>query len=446
MNNLDSEIQTVDEKRQMKNLANAIKLADSFSLLFVRCNQRPRQKEIIEELKAQLDGYKIKVILLENQVEHLLDELQERLGNEKPDAIFVYGLESSFPRADEAAKSKFVVTLNHSRNSFKKVLHCPLVLLLPEYALSAIYHGATDFYSIRSGVYLFSAKGEEIEQQVSHHTSQRHRESSGLLFEERQNKIRTVEELLSEYQSLPDSQRNLGKEYRLKRRLGDLYDISAEFDKAGNLYKEVIEYSRKSDDLVLLMNSLNDLGLVYKEKKRYNEAIELFKESSVIAKDIIGTNHPEYAGYLNNLALIYDAQRKYDKAIDLYKEALKIAGETTGTKHPVFATSLNNLASIYNSQGRYDEAINLFKEALKIIKEIIGSNHPEYANSLSNLAGVYYDQEKYREALNLMKEAYQINLKTLGANHPQTKNIKNGTEVFQAKIKEKANLLVPYKN
>lgn len=116
MSSLDLEIQTLDEQRQMRNLVNAIKLADSFSLLFVRCNQRPRQKEIIEELIARLDSYKVKTIFLERQTEHLLDTLQEKLGDEQPDVVFVYGLENSFPKADEAADSPFVVTLNHSRN------------------------------------------------------------------------------------------------------------------------------------------------------------------------------------------------------------------------------------------------------------------------------------------------------------------------------------------
>lgn len=446
MNSLDLELQELNEKRQMRNLANAVKLADSFSLLFVRCNQRPRQKEIIEELKDQLAEYKIKVIFLENQVEHLLDELQERLGDEKPDAVFVYGLESSFPKAATAAESKFVVTLNHSRNSFKRVLHCPLVLFLPEYALSAIYHGATDFYSIRSGVFLFSAKAEETEQLILEYTSQEYIESAALLFEERQNQIKTIKELLTEYESLPDSQRNLDIEYDLKNKLADLYDISAEYGRAESLYQDGIKHAQQNENTNLLLDCLNGLASVYKNTGRYDKATKLLEEVLEMDRKIIGAKHPNYATALNNLAAVYTAQNIYDKAIELYEKALDIDKETIGTKHPNYASRLNNLALVYRKQGRYSEAINLYKKALDIDKEVIGVKHPYYANHLNNLSRVYYEQERYREALVLVEEVYQIRLKTLGRNHPVTEDAKQGIEMNRTKIKEKAKLLIPYKN
>lgn len=430
----------------MRNLSNAVRFADSFSLLFVRCNQRPRQKEIIEELKEQLADYKIKVVFLENQIEHLLDELQERLGDEKPDAIFVYGLESSFPKADKAAESKFVVTLNHSRNSFKKVLHCPLVLFLPEYALSAIYHGATDFYSIRSGVFLFSAKAEETEQLISEHTSQEFLELEGLLFEERQNRIKTIEELLAEYQSLPDSQRNFEKENGLKGKLADLYGISGEYDLASKIYQEIIENARKSEDIVLLGNYLNSLAGIFENHGKYQEAVNLLKEAIEIAKETIGTKHPEYATRLNNLAVAYGAQGKYNEAIELYKEAIEIAKETIGIKHPSNACYLNNLAAVYKDQGKYNEAVELYEESLKIVKETIGTEHLHYAISLNNLAWIYYKEEKYQKALPMLEETYRICVNTLGINHHRTKFVERNIELCRAKIKEKVNPFVSNKN
>ncbi len=445
MNNLDLELQELDEKRQMRNLTNAVKFADSFSLLFVRCNQRSRQKEIIEELKAQLAGYNIKVILFENQIENLLDELEKELGDEKPDAIFVYGLESSFPKADEAAESKFVVTLNHSRNSFKRTLHCPLVLFLPEYALSAVYHGATDFYSIRSGVYLFSAKAEETEQLISEQSSQGYTELSGLLFEERQNRIKTIKEWLTEYQSLPDLQRNLEKENNLKIKLAELYYISGEYEIASNILQGIIEYARSSEDLVLVADSLNSLAEVYKEQGKYNEAIKAHKESIKIAKDTIGTKHSSYATRLNNLALVYYVQEKYEEAIKLYEEAIEIAKETIGIMHPAYATRLNNLALAYQAQGKYNKAIELYEESLNVIKETLGTKHLNYSFSLYNLAWIFEEQKKYQKALQLLEEAYSICIKILGRNHNRTKDIKKGIEMCQEKIKEQASLIVPYK-
>lgn len=446
MNNLDLEIQTLDEERQMRNLANAIQLADGFSLLFVRCNQRPRQKEIIEELRGKLDGCNIKVIFLDHQIEHLLDELQKQIGDKQYDAIFVYGLESSFPKADEAAESPFVVTLNHARNSFKKVLNCPLVLFLPEYALSAIYHGATDFYSIRSGVYLFSAKAEETEQLITKHTSQTLTELETLLFEERQNQIKTVLELITEYKVLPDSFRDKERENSLKEKLAKLYYISGEYLLSSNIHKEIIAYARKSKNLVLLAKNLNGLGLAYKELGKYNEAVNLFRESINIAQQIFGVNHPDYATCLNNLALVYRSQGKYNEAMKLYKKSIDIDGKSLGTNHPLYAGDLNNLASIYQAQGNYDEAALLYTKALHIDEENFGTDHINYAVRLNNLAGVYFEQEKYQDAVKMYKETCQIFKRILGKKHPHTRHTENAIDICQTKIKEQSSRLVPYKN
>jgi len=446
LDNLNQEIQALDEARQMRNLANAVRLADSFSLLFVRCNQRPRQKEIIEELKGELADYKIKVIFLENQIEHLLDELQARLGDEKPDAIFVYGLESSFPKADEAAESKFVVTLNHSRNSFKRVLDCPLVLFVPEYALSAIYHGATDFYSIRSGVYLFSAKAEETEHLISGHIEQQQEILESLFFEERQNQVGTLKELLAEYQSLPKSQRDFGKEVLLNEKLAQLYYISGEFETSASIYQEIVKVARKYEDIVLLARNLNGLALVYKDQNKFDEAIKLQKESLRITEETVGKHHYNYAIGLNNLAISYLRQGKLDEAMELSKEAIQIDRETIGIKHPSYATHLNVLASTYSEQGNYIEAIKLYEESLNIIKETLGKNHLSYSNRLSNLASVYAIQGKYQKALSLYKESYKVGIKILGKNHYRIDRIKNDIEACQLMIKEQASLIVPYKN
>ncbi|MDQ2746781.1 MAG: tetratricopeptide repeat protein [Acidobacteriota bacterium] len=444
-NNLDSEIQPLDENRQMRNLANAIRLADDFSLLFVRCNQRPRQREIIAELEKQLNGYRIKVILLERQTEHLLDELQARLGDEKYDAVFVYGLESSFPKADEAAESPFVVTLNHSRNSFKKVLNCPLVLFLPEYALSAIYHGATDFYSIRSGVYLFSARAEETERLISHHTSKGYLELERLLFEERANRINTIEKILAEYKSLPNSQRNFKKELTLKGKLADLYKISNELSRATELYKEVINYARKSEDVLFLATSLDRMAGVYVEQGKYREALELSTEAVEIDEKILGTNHAEYAVDLNNLATIYYMLGNYNEVEKLLNKSLEIFKKSVGITHPEYIQSLGNLAEIYHHQGKYDESVKLYEETMEVDRKNKDANYPAYARRIAGLSKVYYEQGKYQKALALANEAHKILRKTLGIRHPQTIDIKTGIEMSIARKKEQASLIVPYK-
>ena len=447
MNNLDLEIQTLDEARQMRNLANAIQLADGFSLLFVRCNQRPRQKEIIEELKEKLDGYNIKTIFLDHQIEHLLDELQRQIGDKQYDAIFVYGLESSFPNADEAAESPFVVTLNHARNSFKKVLNCPLVLFLPEYALSAIYHGATDFYSIRSGVYLFSARVEDVELKMSQQASIGYRESLNYSLLERENRIETILRLIDEYESLPEFQRNLRRIYDLKGKLAELYLNSAQYDKGEKLFAEAVKFFRQSeDDVHFLLVSLSGLGALYYEQERYKESEKILQEAVDLSGRLFGTQNSIYAQRLSSLAIVYEAQSKLEEALTLIFESLSITERVSGKLHPDYAGSIGALAGIYHSQGKLEESVTLFNEALNIEEKTLGTDHPSYALLLSNLTKVYHEQGQYQKSLNLAKDAYKIYTRVFGQQHPDTQEIKIVIEVNQAKVREQASRLIPYKN
>ncbi|HSK72461.1 MAG TPA: tetratricopeptide repeat protein, partial [Pyrinomonadaceae bacterium] len=301
-------------------------------------------------------------------------------------------MESSFTNSENPAASPFVATLNHSRNSFKKILFCPLILFLPEYALSAIYHGATDFFTIRSGVYLFSAKAEETERQIERQVSEEYRQLQGLLLEERQNRIRTIKDLLAEYQSLPVSQRDLEKENHLKEKLADLYEITADYEKAEKLYLEVLDFARKANDEIFLSHTLNNLALVYESQGKYEEAIKLFTQALEIDEKTIGKEHPDYASRLNNLASVYKSQGKYEEAIKLFTQALEIGEKTIGKEHPDHAARLNNLAGVYESQGKYEEAIKLYKQALEIGEKTVGKDHPNYATQLNNLAGVYNSQ------------------------------------------------------
>jgi tetratricopeptide (TPR) repeat protein len=438
LDNLDKELQTFDDERQMRSLVNAIAFADGFSLLFVRANQIPQQESLVNQIKANLPDKHIEVIRFDKPIENLLDELQKRLDGKKPDAIFCYNLNNSFPTSTDDFKSPFVVTLNHSRNSFKRTFECPLVLFLPEFALASLYHGAVDFYSIRSGVYLFAPQGVETDRLITQQISQNQWELSGLLFEEREHRIETIKKLLDEYQSLPDSQRNLDKEYRLKGKMGTLYGISAEYEKASKIFEEIIDYARKIGDDTLLSINSNDLASIYQSQQKYNQAEKLFQEAIEINKKTIGTNNIDFAISLNNLAIVYRLQKKYTEAESLFQEAVKIGKNSGETNHPNYASALNNLAVLYRFQGNYSKAEMLYLEAIEVSKKSVGIHHPNYATGLSNLAVVYYVQKRYRKACPLFEEACKILQKTFGKNHPDTKLVITSFEACkQAMVENK---------
>ena len=61
---------------------------------------------------------------------------------------------------------------------------------------------------------------------------------------------------------------------------------------------------------------------------------------------------------------------KPEQALPLFEESLKIRKEVLGTQHPDYATSLNNLAGLYKAMGKPEQALPLYEESLKIMKKV----------------------------------------------------------------------------
>jgi small GTP-binding protein len=202
--------------------------------------------------------------------------------------------------------------------------------------------------------------------------------------------------------------------------VGYYLQAQGQYQQAEPLWKEALEIRKQ----VLGTNhpdyagSLNNLAALYKSQGRYEEAEPLVKEALEIFKQVLGTLHPAYATSLNNLAGLYEFQGRYEQAESLYQEASEIFKQVLGTRHPDYAGSLHNLAGLYQSQGRYEEAEPLYLEALEIFKQVLGTRHPDYASSLNNLANLYYSQGRYEQAEPLYQQSLEIRKQVVGTNHP----------------------------
>ena len=152
---------SLDNETEFKTLVRSIKLSDSFSLFFARSNEISEQKKLAENLKNEFSDRNIKVIFIGKPIKHLLDELRQILSDKKPFAVLIYGLDESFPTNPNSPKNTFIKNLNASRNSFPKVIDCPLVLFVPDFAITSIMRGANDFFSVRSGVFYFESKKDK---------------------------------------------------------------------------------------------------------------------------------------------------------------------------------------------------------------------------------------------------------------------------------------------
>ena len=421
------DLESLDDETEFKTLVRSIKLSKGFSLFFARSNQIPEQKRLAENLEKEFPGKNIKVIYIEKPIEHLLDTLRETLRNEKPYALILYGLNNSFPTKINSSKNRFVKNLNASRNSFPKIISCPLVLFLPDFAISALMQGATDFFSVRSNVFYFESKSADRENQISQIISSADYEIGSLTIEERKDRINTLKELIKEEQ-------NVEGQFKLHSYLGNLYEFSAEYKKAEKEYELALKLSDSLNNTQVKAVSYNNLAELYYSQGRYAEAESLYRQALAIRENVLGKNHPDTAESYNNLALLYKTQGRYEEAEPLLKKALEIRENVLGENHPDTAGSYNNLAGLYYSQGRYEEAEPLYKQALEIRENVFGENHPDTAQSYWWLGVFYYERGKFQDGLELCEKALKIYRNTLPVGHPHIQNCEGWVEYIKNSI------------
>ncbi len=142
----------------------------------------------------------------------------------------------------------------------------------------------------------------------------------------------------------------------------------------------------------------NDLGLIYKELKAEENALNYFNNALQLA-----VKTEDSIRILNNIANVYSAQKKYHLAVEKFSVALNLYTPDVGilTK----ALILDNLG--YNqSKTDHPEALENLRAALEI-----RTKNQDLAGMYSSnrfLATYYLDREQKNEALTYANEAYRI--------------------------------------
>ena len=142
----------------------------------------------------------------------------------------------------------------------------------------------------------------------------------------------------------------------------------------------------------------NQLGVIYRETKKYEKALEIYDLSLTYSK-----KKSDSITLINNKANIYKDFGKYQKAADQLNVAYKKIGNDTSSLQ--FAMIIDNLGYV-QSKLENTEALPNLKKALKIRE---ASNYlPGLYSSYKNLALYYFDRNDKTQALNFANKAYEV--------------------------------------
>lgn len=91
---------------------------------------------------------------------------------------------------------------------------------------------------------------------------------------------------------------------------------------------------------------------------------------------------------MDQLGELYNNQGRYEEAEALYVKVLEIQQRILGGEHPNTLNSMGNLAWLYEKQGRHDDVDQMFAKSLEIGYRALGEGDPNILNSIAHSMNV----------------------------------------------------------
>jgi tetratricopeptide (TPR) repeat protein len=162
---------------------------------------------------------------------------------------------------------------------------------------------------------------------------------------------------------------------------------------------------------------LSDLGAVYTELGRFQEAERCLKRANEIWRKALAPDHILLARSTNNLAALYVDARQYAKAEGTGIRALVTRLESSRPDDPDVATLFATLAVLDSAQRRYADAERCYKRAL-VIWEKFEPNSLETIQVLTGMGVLHRRTGSNAEALSCYERALLIAKTSLPLEHP----------------------------
>ncbi|UII28318.1 tetratricopeptide repeat protein [Fulvivirga maritima] len=165
-------------------------------------------------------------------------------------------------------------------------------------------------------------------------------------------------------------------------------------EKARNYYEQIIDYSKKSNNLIQEANARINLGQLLLSEKKYKEALPVLKQTYQLLKKLGFVS--DQARVLNDLGVACKNLDMTQEAIDYFNLALKI-DETESINDAVYI----NLSDLYAKQKNYKKAFDQLSRSYTLKDSL---NNIEKDKHLAELQQKYETQLKEAQIEILEKE------------------------------------------
>ncbi len=167
------------------------------------------------------------------------------------------------------------------------------------------------------------------------------------------------------------------------------------------------------------LDVITNLGCLYRETCRPQEALPLAEEALGLSETISGPNGLATALRCVNLGLVYQDLCRLADAVSLFRRAVHIDHTLLGEEHITSCQDVSTLAEALRNAGETAEAEALLQRALSVAANWDTPIHPARASLLNNLARILEDRGEVANARTMIEEALDISRVCHGEGSPR---------------------------
>lgn len=173
--------------------------------------------------------------------------------------------------------------------------------------------------------------------------------------------------------------------------------------------RKLLNLSNSYQNPVVKCFALNKLGAFYRDRSKYEKALNFHETALLLAKKI--KNVEQIIISENMLGVVYRRTDAVIPAITHHQNALELAEEIKNPNETILrntAISRNSLGNIYLTMNQLDDAYNQFSSSLKIEHKI--NNNLGLAINYQNIGGIFEKKNELDKALENYQKSLHYNL------------------------------------
>ena len=146
---------------------------------------------------------------------------------------------------------------------------------------------------------------------------------------------------------------------------------------------------------------MRDIGVVYYELGRYNEALDCFSKSLDIAKSLSqNMEHPLIAQISGFIGMTLSNLGELSSAFEYFILSLEMWKGIFGTEavYPTISRLHGSIGLLYLKMGKYELAVEHMKSGVDMAEKLYGKNNFFLADCYLNISLVYCEQKKFAMA------------------------------------------------